>query len=384
MPAPPMRILHVTPFYEPAWAYGGMARAASELCRALARRGHDIVVVTAQLDPAHAPDETLGGVSVRRFAGPGFLGRRLVPWAPGLASFIQQLHPAPQLAHLHGHRNGLAVAATRALASAGIPWLLQPHGTYPLHDQHVWAKRLFDRLAGRRSVGGARRLLAVSAAEARELPEPALVVPNGVRPPAPASTAAREPRRLLFVGSDAPQKRGSLLPAVLGALPGVRLELVGRFGRGFVAAFGAFGERLVVSGVLEGQALADAYARAAIVVHPARSEAFGLVPFEAALFGTPAVVAGGHGCGEWVARAGGAVVPPDDVPALVAALRLRLDDPSIGAREAAAVAAFARRELQWEQVAGAVEALYQSLLAEGSPATATGGGGFGGAKPPAR
>src|SRR6185503_15187989 len=48
----PMKLLHVTPFYEPAWAYGGMVRAVAGLCRALARRGHEVTVVTALYDAA--------------------------------------------------------------------------------------------------------------------------------------------------------------------------------------------------------------------------------------------------------------------------------------------------------------------------------------------
>ena len=61
-----MKVLHVTPFYEPAWAYGGMARAAAALCRALVRRGHEVTVITTLLDGAHPRLETLGGVRVRR------------------------------------------------------------------------------------------------------------------------------------------------------------------------------------------------------------------------------------------------------------------------------------------------------------------------------
>jgi len=61
-----MKLLHVTPFYEPAWAYGGMARGVAGLCRALARRGHDVTVLTALLDPGHPLQETRDGVRVRR------------------------------------------------------------------------------------------------------------------------------------------------------------------------------------------------------------------------------------------------------------------------------------------------------------------------------
>jgi glycosyltransferase involved in cell wall biosynthesis len=91
-------------------------------------------------------------------------------------------------------------------------------------------------------------------------------------------------------------------------------------------------------------------------------EAFGLVPFEAALQGTASVVAGGHGCGEWFARAGGCVVPPDDPDALATAVGERLSNRDLAAREARSVADFARRELTWERAADAMEGVYLSVL----------------------
>ena len=69
----PMKLLHVTPFYEPAWAYGGMVRAVAGLCRALAKRGHDVTVLTALLDSHHPRLETRDGVRVRRL--PAFFSR---------------------------------------------------------------------------------------------------------------------------------------------------------------------------------------------------------------------------------------------------------------------------------------------------------------------
>src|SRR5262247_551469 len=39
-----LRILHVTPYSEAAWAYGGIPRVVSSLTRGLARCGHQITV----------------------------------------------------------------------------------------------------------------------------------------------------------------------------------------------------------------------------------------------------------------------------------------------------------------------------------------------------
>src|SRR6516225_1952101 len=41
-----MRIAVVTPYFYPDWEYGGTPRAAFELARALAARGHEIRVLT--------------------------------------------------------------------------------------------------------------------------------------------------------------------------------------------------------------------------------------------------------------------------------------------------------------------------------------------------
>ena len=359
---PPLKVLHVTPFYEPAWSYGGMARASAGLCRALARRGHEVVVATARLDEEQPLSETRDGVKVWRFPGPELLARLLVPWGRGLGRFLRDAVPSAAIVHLHGHRNGFAVAAQGAL-SARPPWILQTHGTYPHHDRHGLAKSVFDRSLGDRIVAAAHRLVAVSEAEARDLPRPACVVPNGVEAGERMTRPPRSPRpRLLFVGNDAPQKRGRLLPALLRALPDATLRLVGRFGPPFLESFGPCAGRVASLGTLTAEALAAEYAAADLLVHPAVGEAFGLVPFEAALQGTASVVAGGHGCGEWYGRAGGCVVSRDDLEALVEAVRVRLRDPARAAEEASGVAEFTRAELTWEGAARRFESLYRELL----------------------
>ncbi len=358
-----MRILHVTPFYEPFWAYGGMARASGALCRALVARGHDVTVATALLGEGVPARGTEGGVQVLRFTGPRALARRLFPLARGFNGFLRAEVPSFDVVHLQGHRNGLAVTAARALVSAERSWLLAPAGTFPHHGQHRFLKSVFDRLAGDRIVSGARALVAVSESEARDLPRPARVVPNGIELPGPTPakrTPAARPR-LLFVGSGRRQKRGQLLLPLLSALPDAELEIVGPVDPPFRRLFGSLEGRVTFRGVLSGDALTAAYAGADVVVHPAVGEAFGLVPFEAALAGTAAVVAGGHGCGEWYARAGGCVVPPDDAAALAAAVGVRLRNPRLASQEATGVAAFARDRLTWAEAAAAYERVYEEI-----------------------
>src|SRR6186997_733966 len=65
-----LRILHVVPYYEQAWAYGGIPRLATTMTRALARRGHDVIVCTTDACDAHTRATRragLHGVEVRTF-----------------------------------------------------------------------------------------------------------------------------------------------------------------------------------------------------------------------------------------------------------------------------------------------------------------------------
>ncbi len=358
-----MRILHVTPFYEPFWAYGGMARSSSALCRALVARGHEVTVATAMLGEGVPTEAVEGGVRVLRFPGPRVPARFLFPLAWGLRRFLGAELKSFEVVHLQGHRNGLAVAAWLALSSARAPWLLQPAGTFPHHGQHTVVKSVFDHVVGARLVNEAGALIAVSASEARDLPRAAQVIPNGVDAwgATPSKPPAMDRPRLLFVGSDRPQKRGHFLVELLARLPEADLEFVGPFGPAFKRLFASLGGRVAFGGVLSGHELAQAYASADILVHPAVGEAFGLVPFEAALAGTAAVVAGGHGCGEWYGRAGGCVAPPDDVAALADAVRARLLDRRLAGEEARRVADFTRTHLTWAAAAEAFESAYREL-----------------------
>src|SRR5437879_1231201 len=66
-----MRILHVTPSFYPAWAYGGIPRGAYEVCRALVQSGSEVEVWTTDaFDATHRVTEPTGvidGIQVRYF-----------------------------------------------------------------------------------------------------------------------------------------------------------------------------------------------------------------------------------------------------------------------------------------------------------------------------
>ncbi|MBZ0288250.1 MAG: glycosyltransferase, partial [Anaerolineae bacterium] len=128
-----VKILHVTPYYTPAYAFGGVVRSVEGMARALARRGHEVTVLTTDAGDQHrrleAPThETLAGVQVIR-------ARNLSPLLRGRFNLSTSLHlrrlahdavAAADVIHLHEFRTVENLLITPGLEK---PLLLSPHGT---------------------------------------------------------------------------------------------------------------------------------------------------------------------------------------------------------------------------------------------------------------
>ena len=66
-----MKILQVTPYFAPAWAYGGPPRVMADYARGLVSLGHEVTVFTTDVldesSRASPAVEDLDGAHVRRF-----------------------------------------------------------------------------------------------------------------------------------------------------------------------------------------------------------------------------------------------------------------------------------------------------------------------------
>jgi glycosyltransferase involved in cell wall biosynthesis len=202
---------------------------------------------------------------------------------------------------------------------------------------------------------------------------------------APPGTDAAPPARgsvgggnLLFVGSVTPGKGLDALVTALARTTDLpwRCRCVGAFVRapGFAADLArvieAWGltDRVVLTGPLTGPALDEAYAAADVLVLPSRSESYGMVVAEALARGIPVIATEVGGVPEALGHAAdgrrpGLLLPPDDVAALVAALRRWLTDPAL--RDDLRRAALDRRGrlTGWEETARRVDRVLQEVAA---------------------
>jgi len=366
---PQLRILHVTPYFSDAWAYGGIPRVAGTLARGLARRGHNVTVCTtdARDETSRLPageTRTPDGVTVHVF--PNFSNRlayHLQLFLPlGFSQFLERHAASFDVAHVHACRNMPGAIATHHLRKAGVPYVLAPNGTAPIIERRRLAKRLFDVVLGNRVLSASSRVVAVSNAERRQLqnlgvrPEAIRLIPNPVDLDEFRGSIPRgEFRRRLgleasplvvFLGKLTPRKRVDVLIRAFAAIRrrDTRLVIAGNdMGVGgelrkLAQAVGVE-DRTIFTGLLRGADRLAALADANVAVYPSEHEIFGLVPLEAILSGTPVVVSDDSGCGEVVAATGGGqVIPAGDSDALARAIERVLDRPPAPSVTAAAAA----------------------------------------------
>jgi glycosyltransferase involved in cell wall biosynthesis len=394
----------VTPYYQGAWAYGGIPRIVTVMTKTLVRRGHHVTVCTTDardgVTRLPSPDGFRGRATawpVRRTDGRTDL--RVFPnvsnrlahdwqlfWPIGLASYLRRHARDFDVAHLHGCHHLPGALAARHLRRAGVPYVLAPNGTAPWTiGRRRIAKRLFDASVGRSTIPGAARVLAVSGAEARQLAGMGVdrdtieVVPN----PIDLSEFAEPPPRgwlrdrlgagaepiVLYLGTLTPRKRVDVLIAAIASLPPPRPRLViagDDLGSG--PTLHRLARRLGLeastsfTGLLRGRDRLRALADADVVVYATEHEVFGLVPLEALLVGSPVIVADDSGCGEIVREVGGGLlVPPGDRDALGVAIARILDSRPAWSEPVAAAAARIRQRYAPDVVCEDLESVYRAL-----------------------
>ncbi len=388
----PLRILHVTPCYGDAWAYGGIPRVVFAQARGLARRGHHVTVCTTDACDRRRRlygsrhHRTADRVDVRVFPN---VSNRLAYaqqlYLPvGLRRYLREHAGGFDIGHLHACRNLPAVLAAHALCSAKVPYVLGPNGTAPNIERRRLAKRVFDRLGGERVTRGATRMLAVSEAERMQFDRLGIpgsvvrVVPNPIdldefaTPPDPGRFRGQaglgDTPLVVSFGKLTPRKRTDLVVLAFARLsPAPHLLIAGsdmggrRLAERLVHRL-ALEDRVTLWGPLAGAARLDVLAAADVVVYPSEHEIFGLVPLEALLCGTPVVVAGDSGCGELVSSVGGGlVVPAGDAAALARALDEVLGAPRLWKDRAAVASGRVRERFAIEPVCGRLESVYREI-----------------------
>jgi len=361
-----VRVLYLTEAFLPY--IGGVEVLNAQLLSALARRGHELAVVTCSGEGP--PDHD--GIPVHRFRFRESVERGDVRAMAGVLGRVVALRSAfrPELVHtsswgstslLHGLARSGNAARTLVTLHETLDAPPPPDGpTAKLLAAADWVAAI-----SRAVLDDLHRFFPATV-ERSSLIRNALAMP--ALPPSPPPT---DPPRLVALGRLVPEKGFDVaidaMPAVRASHPAARVTIAGDGPER--AALARRAERLGLSRAVElpGWVAPDdvpaLIARSSLVVMPSRwREPFGLVALQAAQGGRPIVATRRGGLPEIVAPGEtGLLVDADDPRALAAAIVSLLDDPATAARMGAAGRERAERSFGWEAFVDAYEDLYRRL-----------------------
>jgi len=386
-----MHVLHVTPYFPPTWAYGGIPRIVDGLSRAQAASGTRVTVLTTD---AFSSDARSGrplrwehhGVQVRTVPNASNrLAYRHQLFLPLLRRAALDGLGDVDVVHMHGHRHLLNNVAARWASHHGVPYVLTANGTLLRHERKVGVKLLWDALIAGGIPRGAARCVAVSRADvamhlqAGVPAERVRLIPNGLDlgefDPLPPRGRFRKKHGLgqgplvAYLGQISPRKGVDHLVSAFSDAPpgGATLVIAGNDMGGRAAAEANLGTDSPVRfvGLLEGRARLELLADADVLVYASTAEVFGLVPFEGLLCGAPVVVGDDCGCGELIAEAGaGLLVQHGDVAGLRARIHTLLTDRVAAAAMVARGRRYIRERLGFAEVAAQHDTLYEEVTAQ--------------------
>ncbi len=395
-----MRILQVTPYYAPAWAYGGPPRVVYELSRELKGRGHSVTVLTTDAlgphDRARPSHEDLDGVQIVRTPNlSNNLAWRYHLFLPrGMGAFLRKHLREYDVIHMHMYRTAQNVLIHHFSVRSGVPYVFSAHGSLPRIVRKRFAKALFDIAVGPRILQGAVRSIALSDMEKTDyefagVPVSRIsIIFNGVdasiRDVLPrrggfVKTFSLENKRLVtYLGrlnarkglddllrsfQEVSQRFGDTVLVVAGADDGHKERLVR------LAEQLSISDRVFFPGFLSHAAKLQLLVDSALVVYPASNEPFGLVPFEALLCEKPVVVSRESGCGELIHRArAGLTFPVGDVDSLRAAILTGLTADSSLDEMVRRGQKLVRDELSWRRISSQMEQVYKGAVRENTQA----------------
>jgi len=382
-----VRIVHVTPYFAPAFRYGGPPRSVLGLCEGLASCGVDVEVVTTTANgdtPLPASPEAgdvYQGIPVH-YAAQAFPKRF---FGAALDAPLRRALPRADLCHVHGIWNAPEWLAVRRARSLGVPYVISPRGMLQpaALSRHRLRKLAMYRAVEHRNLVGAARLHATAAEEASVLSgivgaSRVVEIPNGVtiatEGPAPNRARARlgipadEPI-VLFLGRLHPIKRLDLLASAVAQVrarfPRTHLVLAGPDEGGHLATLrdhlAPLGSFVHTTGAVEDDFKHDLFADATLLVLCSDSESFGMSVLEAMAAAVPVAVT--RTCGWTSVEHDGCGWSVDQhARAIAGAIEQAVADPVRAAAMGRRGAQIARERYSWRAVAEQMIACYENVL----------------------
>ena len=397
-----MKILHVIPSFAPAWRYGGPIHSAVGLTRELVRQGHEVTVMTTNIDGPGVLDVPVAhpvpmeGVEVWYFP---VERPRWWCYSRPLGKALRQVKRF-DLVHIHSIFLWPTRAAALSSHRQGVPYIVRPAGSLdPLMLSKAyasWRVSLPSRLKkwtylatlGRRELGRASAIHFTSRAEMEaatplRLRPPGFVAPLGIdlRPLQEETDAPsvgeqyqvlQGKKIILFLSRLDPVKGLDLLIPAVAHLARQRqdcaLVIAGQGTPAYEAKLRALArhhglqDRAVFVGRVEGQAKWQWLRGADIFVLPSFHENFGVAVVEAMAAGTPVVISDKVNIHQEISKAQAGLVTDLDPVNISTALNTLLEDANLRKDMGRKGADLVRERYTWEKVVSDLSRTYGSVM----------------------
>ena len=385
-----MRILHLTPYYAPAYAFGGVVRAVEGMAASLAKRGHDVTILTTDaLDQRRRypgpSDETVAGLRVLRRPNvwPWLRGRLNLSTPRSMKQAAEALLPTVDVLHIHEFRTLENLLVTPVAQRLDKPIVLSPHGTLNLDTGRSRLKTVWDRLLSPGLALRVDHVVALSQAERaeaealwrgfgkRQRPTRFSVIHNGVDLPAfdqrKLAADFRERYNLgdsptvLYMGRLQKRKGVDVLVEAFKAsgVEDASLLIVGP-DEGMLPTLRALADghpRIAFTGYLDGEARLGALAAGDVFALPALGEGQPMAALEAMAAGMPVVLSTGCNLDEAETAGAGYVVETSAV-AVAEKLSLLLGDAALRRQTGQRARQLVMERFSWDGVAEQLEDAY--------------------------
>ncbi len=379
-------MLHVTPYFAPAFRYGGPPRSILGLCRALVDVGVDVEVFTTTANGNEplppAPEGTeYDGIRVRYFP----LGWPQRYWrASGLRAALERALPAADLVHVHGLWNMTGSTAIARVRAAARPYVVSPRGMLQpaAMRRHRALKAVAYWAVERPHLRGAAFLHATSLVEQQQIETygpPVVTIANGVAPVSvPVEALDRVRRRarieagdevIVCLGRLHPIKRLDLLAQAFAIVrerrPQARLVIAGPDEGGYrqriEPLFAPVADATRWLGAVDAETAGALFAAGRMLVQCSDSESFGMSVAEALSAGLPVVVTDRTAWSQ-VASLGLGCSVEHEPSAIAGGILQILEHPAEGCAMGARGRAWARETFGWKTIGRAMKDAYQRAL----------------------
>lgn len=394
-----MKLLCVTPWYYPAFQFGGPIASVHGLNKALAKNGVDVTVYTtnAGLDekvPVNSEID-IDGIRVVYFSLTKIFN------FPALSKWQFSVEMTKALSdkifefdiiYINGLWSYPATVSCYYSRRYEKPYIVAPRGmlySYTMKKK-AWKKLPYYQIFTKKDMRCASAIHYTTSDEAKQchtrlrLNNEALIVPNGIDPAVfPCRSESeilkskypilKNKKVVLFLGRicwikglDVLVKSFSLLAKERGD---VHLLIVGPDENGYEKKVRRWleeegvADRATFTGMLEGDEKLDAYLGSDIFVLPSYSENFGMVVVEAMSCGLPVVISDQVGICDDVETAHAGVIVKTDAALLAGALTRLLEDPGLCLEMGARGRTLVENKYGWDQIADSMISGFNEIIA---------------------